>query len=291
MDLYSITRSLWRHKFVTLPLLLLTFVGCVGVLFLKAPTYTTSATYILSPPPAPPSAEQLVQHPALGRISPNNPYLNYGGLPVVAQELTTMLSTPQAEAKLKSQGMTGSYTLGPSQLFGNNTPLIEVSVLATSPAAALNTTGLVGKALVSEMNVMQDTQRVAPYYRIKTLLVTPASPPTLVVSSKLRDLIALFALGVMLIFVAVSIMNALDERALRRRERQASTAVRPYSPNPDYTNPDRLEYPRSGEWVLPDDSAVGELSDGEPEAGASRFPVTSSAEAHGFGIGRRRYSS
>lgn len=291
MDLYSITQSLWRHKFATLPIILLTIVGCFGIAFVKAPTYTTTATYILSPPPAPATPAQIAQNPKLRNINSNNPFMNYGGLPIVAQELTTVLSTPQAEATLKSEGATGSYIVAPSQLFGNGTPLIQLSALGTTPEAALGTVNLVGRALITKMNQMQATQRVASYYRIKTLPVTAPSAPTMETSSKLRDLIAVLAIGLMLTFVLVSILNALDERAVRRRERQAGPAVRPYSPNADYPNPDQLEYPRSGEWVLPDDPAVGDLIDRPSETGASRFPVTSSAEAHGIGIGRRRYSS
>jgi capsular polysaccharide biosynthesis protein len=212
VDLYSITRSLWRHKFVTLPLLLLTCAACFGIVAVKAPTYTTSSTYILAPPKTAATSTQ----------GAGNPFLNYGGLSIVAQELTTMISTQEAQAALSSQGATGSYSVAPSPLFGNLTPLIQINVLATSPAAALDTANLVGKALVAKMNEMQAAQSVAPPNRIKTLLVTAPSTPTLKVSGKLRDLIAVLALGIMLIFVAVSIMNALDERALRRRESQSS---------------------------------------------------------------------
>lgn len=273
MDLYSITRSLWRHKLVTLPLLLVTLVGCVGVAFVKAPTYTTSATYILSPPEG--SAAQAFR----------NPFLNYGGLTIVAQELTTIVSTGEAKAKLASQGATGSYTVAPSQLFGNSTPLIEIDVLASSPEGALQTANLVGKALVTKMNDMQAAQKVEPSARIRTLLVTAPSVPIVKLSGKLRDLIVVFVIGIMLIFVAVSIMNAVDERAVRRRELQTPEDAPDAASS--HSDPERLEPGQSASWLVVQGSSIGDLTSRSAETGVTHRPSESSTEPSGHGIKRR----
>ena len=68
MDLFAIGGTLWRHKRVSIPLILLTVLGMLYILAIKAPTYEAKASLLLTNSPAPPTAMQIAQDPSLARI-------------------------------------------------------------------------------------------------------------------------------------------------------------------------------------------------------------------------------
>ena len=59
MDLLMITRKIWRHRIVTLPVIVLTFLGMVYVVAIKSSEYWATSSYVLINPPAPPTAEEM----------------------------------------------------------------------------------------------------------------------------------------------------------------------------------------------------------------------------------------
>ena len=73
MDLISIFRAVWRHKLVTIPVILLTCLAAFYVIAIKAPIYQASASFALVYPPGPPTAAQIVANPKLAKINPANP--------------------------------------------------------------------------------------------------------------------------------------------------------------------------------------------------------------------------
>ena len=92
MDLLSISRTLWRHKFLTIPLLVLTLVGG-GYAFLAAGSeWQAKSTFALSFPPSAVSAADLAQNPQLATVPPDNPYTRFDSQTTVVSILISDLT-------------------------------------------------------------------------------------------------------------------------------------------------------------------------------------------------------
>jgi hypothetical protein len=222
MSLLLIVRKLWKYRFFTLPIFALVIAGSVYVLAIKAPTYESDATYLLVNPPTPPTDGQIAANPALGRIDSDNPYLRFSNLTVVVQVLVTRLSSEEGRKALVNQGADPNYTVESSPEFGFSAPLIRITGTGTTPAAAVHTANLVGEAMTEELDRMQAIRGVDKLYRINAEVVVGAHDATLKASGQLRALIAVFALGTILMFIAVSVLEAVGalrmQGAQRRRE-------------------------------------------------------------------------
>jgi hypothetical protein len=220
MDLFSIVQTIWRHKIAVLPVIAITVAGVFYVAAVKKPVYQTTASFALISPPPPPTLQQVQKDPALGRVNSNNPFVNYGSLSIVADLLAQVVSANTARAALVKQGADARYVVAPDQQFGLSAPLLQVTGVGVSSAAAIRTATLVGQALGQQMAALQAARHVDSHYWIEPLEVTAPDSATLQLSSKLRLLVGVLAIGVILLFVVVSTMNALEERRSRKLVRE-----------------------------------------------------------------------
>jgi hypothetical protein len=209
MTLLAIARKLWRYKFATLPIVLLVVVGAAYVVTVKEPTYEASSTYILVNPPPPPTEDEIARNPELGRIGADNPYTRYSDESVVVQVLTSRLSSETARGELAKRGADPDYVVEPSAEFGFTAPLVQITGAGSSPAAAVKTAEVVGNAIASELEGMQKARGVDPKYRIDAQQVVVPRDAKLKASGQLRSLVAVFALGAILLFIVVSVLDAL----------------------------------------------------------------------------------
>jgi hypothetical protein len=122
---------------------------------------------------------------------------------------------------LAKQGVTGSYTVAPLITAYGNEPIVQITAKGPSPAAAKRSATLVGKAFNSQLANIQASQGTSKRYRVRTLELSRPDRAQQQTSSKLRDLIAVIAVGVILLFVVVSTMNAREERKRQRLSAQA----------------------------------------------------------------------
>jgi capsular polysaccharide biosynthesis protein len=210
MSLLLIVRKLWKYKLFTLPILALVLAGAVYVFAVKAPTYEAGSTYILVNPPPPPTDAQIALDPELGRIDSDNPYLRFSDQTVLVQVLASRLNSEDSRQSLAEQGADPNYTVAPSPEFGFSAPILQITGTGTSAAAAVRTANLVGEAVTKELNRMQEVRRVDKLYRIKAEAVVGAHDATLKASGKLRALVAVFALGTILMFIVVSVLDAIS---------------------------------------------------------------------------------
>jgi hypothetical protein len=221
MSLLLILGKLWRYKLATLPVLVLIVVGAFYVIALKAPTYEASSTYILVSPPAPPTDDEIARNPELGKIHADNPYMRYGDQTVVVQLLASRMNSEEGQRSLAAQGA-GPYTVASSPAFGFSAPIAQITTMGTTPAAAIKTASVVGSALTRELDGMQAARGTDSKYRIKAEAVVVARDATLKASGKLRAFVAVFALGMVLLFIVVSVGDAMS--ALRAQWRQGDSA-------------------------------------------------------------------
>ncbi len=260
MSLLLILRKIWSYRLVTVPIVVLVIVGAFYVIAIQAPTYESSGTYILVNPPAPPTDAQIARDPALAGIHGDNPYTRYSDPAVLVQVLASRLSSDQVRLSLARQGVDQNYIAQPSAEFGFSAPILQITGTGTTPTAAVKTTNLVGQALAHQLNVMQEAQGVDKTYWIKTEAVVPATDAKLKASGKLRSLVALLILGTILLFIAISILDAVS--ALRGDWKQSRSAEHgtdpdassapPLTPHRDSASGKSSSHPRSSAgWDRP----------------------------------------
>src|SRR5271165_1964324 len=100
MDVISLVETIWRHKFATFPVILLTLVGAVYVAAFRPPEYHATSSYMLIEPPPPPSDAQIAHDPALVRVNPDNVYTRIGDPSIVTQLLTNYMTSESVRAAL-----------------------------------------------------------------------------------------------------------------------------------------------------------------------------------------------
>jgi hypothetical protein len=230
MDLLLIVRKIWRYRLVTLPVLALTLFGVFYVVAVKAPEYQVSSSYVLINPPSPPTADDIARNPKLGRINPNNPYTRFSDQSVIVSLLSSSLSNESARRELASAGADPRYTVAPDLQLGYSSLVIEVTGVGSTPQAAVHTAEVVGAALTRQLERIQVSQGVDPLYMIRTQQVVAPDSPTLQVSSTLRPLVGVFAIGAILLLLAVSGADAVD--ALRTERNQRGLGKRDDSGDP-----------------------------------------------------------
>jgi hypothetical protein len=251
MDLLSIVRKVWRYKLVTVPVVLLTLCLAMYVVAVKDPVYEASSSFILINPPAPPTPEDIARDPSLGRINSDNPYTRFSDQSVMIEVLASTMSSGSAQRELLKAGADPRYKVAPTSAFGYSSPIVKVTAQGPTPEVAVGSARLVGKALTHELEGMQQAEGVDPHYRIKAQEVESPDRAQLKASGQLRMVVGVLVLGAILLFVAVSVADALTTLRAERmaRTRPAGTAA------------------GGGRWPAPDDRAEGlaELDEDWPE--------------------------
>jgi hypothetical protein len=225
LDLLTIVRKIWRYKLATIPVLVFTLLGAFYAVALKQPTYEAHASYLLISPPPPPTEAQVAQNPALGRVNADNPYTRYTDQSVIVQILASALTNESARQALVKEGAGDRYVVAPGASLGYSTPIVDITGVGSTPQAAITSAEVVGKAAVDELERMQVAENVDSKYQIRTQQVDHPDSATLQASGQLRTLIAVLALGAILLFVVVSAADALATLRAERRGKAKASAM------------------------------------------------------------------
>jgi hypothetical protein len=213
MDLFSIGGTLWRHKLAAIPVVLLTLLGMGYVLALKPATYEANADILLTNPPAAPTAFQISQNPGLAKM--NNPLASLSSLTYVAEVLINSVTAQTAKDELKQAGASGYQVVLDNATQSNVPPAIDVDATGRKPQAAMRSAQLVATAISSELVRLQASQHVQRKYMITAIeYVTPSSATKS--SGDLETAAGVAAIGLILLLVAVSLAQGLQEQKNRR---------------------------------------------------------------------------
>ncbi len=224
MDLLAIARKIWRYKLITLPIVALTLLGAVYVVAVKKPVYEASSSYVLLNPPAPPTAEEVARNPELGRIDSNNPYTRFTDQAVVVGIMASKVDSESARRELVKAGGDKRYEVAPSSQFGYSSPIVQVTSMGWSPESAIRTAKLVGQEIIAELDRMQAAQGVDPRYRINARRVDAPDHAELRASGQLRALVGVLGLGAVLLFMFVSVADALTNLRTQHTKRLGGSA-------------------------------------------------------------------
>jgi hypothetical protein len=204
-----------RYKFATFPVLLLTLALGFYVMILSPPVYEASGSYILVSPPAPPTQQQITDDPALAKVNANNPLVAYGNLQVVGLMLSKAMSTKAIQDTLLREGV-DPRSSAVNDTITSNAPLVDITGVGSTPALATQSGMREGQTLVALLNNIQARMGVSPAYRVSAYPLVGPDQATVKNSGKLRNLILVIVVGIILLFVAVSVAKAREERKHQR---------------------------------------------------------------------------
>lgn len=211
MDLLSIIQTLWRYKMITIPVLILTMLGAVYVVKIKPPVYQADASILLTNPPGQATPSQIAQNPELKTTSPYNTYVDYGSLDVVANTIMDIVRSAAQQAPLMADGAGSKYQLALSTDYGNP-PIIQITGVGASPQAAITSASAVIKGLKSALYQLQVSKGVNPFYMITAVDIVKPTDAGKSSSGNLRSLVGVLAGGIILLFAAISVMDAVERR-------------------------------------------------------------------------------
>jgi hypothetical protein len=221
MDFFSIGGTLWRHKWVSIPVIFLTVLGVVYVMVIQTATFQADAKVLLTNPPAPPTAVEIAQDPALAKT--NNPFANLGNLTYVADVLIDEVSAAADRDALTKAGA-GGYTVALDDADQTSIPpAIDITGTGVNAQAAIRSVQLVTSDLVRDLGKMQLAQNVRSKYMINAVEYVTPTAATQVSAERLRVAAGVVAIGLIALLLAVSMAQGREES--NRRSRRGSRSA------------------------------------------------------------------
>ncbi|KQW48834.1 hypothetical protein ASC77_08890 [Nocardioides sp. Root1257] len=192
----------------------------------------------------------LLPPDATGVETPSNPYLNLQpGLTTTAGLITGTVMSKDSARALAKEGFKSEYAVG---LVPDNGPLLLVTTTDTDPAAAVATRDAVMHMLDVELAKIQRNAAVPGRQLITASPSNVGTRAEVLPGSKMRALVAVFALGVVITVVLAFVVDRLAA-ARRRRRRQRANGGGPLDDAPGVAKLVRRE-------------ATEKVPDAEPEA-------------------------
>ncbi len=227
MDPLAVLKTMWHHKLIVLPVLLITLIAGVYVFQFAPRSYQTTMTYALINP-SPPSQADIEKKPDLGKLNSNNPYLRSSDPSLIVQVVITRLSDGSTGDQLAKEGLGSDYTVSRG-VGGQNGFLIDITGIGSSPEASNVLVRKLGAYLEQDLSEIQKVNGADSAYLYTPLVVAPPDKPVEQFSSRLRSLIVVLLGGIVLMFAAVSFARALDAARMRKSE-----VSRPGRDDPEY---------------------------------------------------------
>ncbi|WP_182872788.1 hypothetical protein [Microbispora sp. H10670] len=195
MDLMEAVFVLARRWTITIPLLVLTIAAVTAGYLLLPWTYESSGTVVFL------TSRQIAEKNTGG-----NPYLAFDGSLSITAELVGRAVDDELTAQdLAQHGLTGTYeTQIPPD---SRAPLLKVTVTHSDPAMAQATMEAILKRIPAALDDLQKTNSSISQVRLSVL--TKSKKPERVVTSKIRSLVGVLAVGLMLTVGAPLIIESI----------------------------------------------------------------------------------
>ncbi len=160
----------------------------------------------------------------MANINSSNVFSRFDDQSIIADSIVSRMSSASTQQALVNQGADSRFTVEPISLYGSPEPMVEVTGTGATAAEALKTSSLVSAALERSLSSLQRAQGTNSTYMFTALQVA-SSPPVIKVSSKLRSIVAVLGVGVVLLFVLVSLGDAIDRKRAEVRDGSEPTAA------------------------------------------------------------------
>ncbi|WP_328414039.1 hypothetical protein OG470_18890 [Micromonospora sp. NBC_00389] len=191
MDLWDLTRLLFRRWYIALPILLTSLLTAALVGQSVKPDYRSTGNVVVIPAPGPPTSTAT---PAPGeKTPPKNPWADLG-LEALGNAAILKVLDQKALKSLADAGLSDSITVQMTP----RTPILYVEAVGTSPAQATATVREVIRLLIAEVAEQQRRFDVLPQDTITTLTLTDGADVAAVTSKAKRVLIVIVGLGLLI---------------------------------------------------------------------------------------------
>jgi capsular polysaccharide biosynthesis protein len=202
MDASGSLHTLRKHWVLTSLLILLTLVAAAGMWVAKPGPYQSESQVVFL------ASQQS------SKVNGDNPYMSFNTtLTTTADLVRREVLDPQIVAQLGARGYTESYNVVNDPLATG--PVLDITAVGGSQAAVEATQHAVTAEVKSELAQLQ--QGIAPENQITSLIVSSNTTPSLLVSKKARPLVAVLAVGLILILAIPQIVDASGRRRRGRR--------------------------------------------------------------------------
>jgi uncharacterized protein involved in exopolysaccharide biosynthesis len=232
MDLLSFTRTLWHHRWWSLPLVAVAIASVVYVGLAADRTYEARADLVLIGPPGPPTAAELESNPDLVGADLDNPYARVFDPTVITEIVARVVAVDRVNGEVPS-----GYRIETARRYGSAAPLVEISARASDPDVAAANARAVSNQFVAALQDLQAAEQVHPRSLITTRTVDDAENPREVLTQRLRAVVGVGAVGLVAIIVLVTMAQALAERPGRRHPDQTGELRSSKSPSLDPGSP------------------------------------------------------
>lgn len=216
VDLWDLTRLLYRRWYVALPMLLVSVAVVLVASRSVQPDYSASGHMVLIPPRGPAETAPGVE-PAKIR----NPW-NELGFQALGQAAIIKVEDKKVLDGLKAGGFTPNITV----TIDYRTPVFVIEAVGTSPEQATGTVRQVMMLLDKEVLTAQSEYAVTQQDLITTLALDHGDQVTAVTSKVKRVLIVAFGIGLLVTAAATIGADALLRRRARRLEGETEPRTR-----------------------------------------------------------------
>lgn len=213
MDLWDLTRLLFRRWYFALPILLVSALVAVLVARSVEPDYRATGNAVMIPAPGDPGdAEARAQNKPINR--PKNPWGDLG-FNALGQAAILQVMRQETLAEFEKAGLSASITVQ----MDVRSPIFIIEAIGKTPGQATNTVREVIKELTAEVAAQQASYGVMAQDTITTRTLTDGSDVETVTSKVKRLLVVIVGLGVLLTMGGTIGIDVLL-RFLRGRRRQ-----------------------------------------------------------------------
>lgn len=239
MDLWDVTKVLWRRKWVALPMLVLTVAMAFFVSSTVKPDYKTTGHITLLPPSEQPATETKPQ-PAR-TISPWNVYS-------LADALVIYSARADVKREFAENNLSEEWI---ASIGGTQLPIVEIEVVARSPEVAKATLSKLIDSLTAQLERLQTPYGVTGGQAITLQALDSGQNVQAITSNIKRMLIVVTAIGLIITLSSTLLLDAL----LRRRQlgRRAQGRAKPERPSDIQSQRPGVASPMSGRRPYPVD--------------------------------------
>ncbi|MFS8522308.1 MAG: hypothetical protein FWJ87_13215, partial [Micromonosporaceae bacterium] len=204
MDLWDLTKVMFRRWYLTLPLLVVTAAAAVWIVHTRGPDYQATGHVAVLPPTV-----QRVAAPGETtlRVSPWTQQ-------ALAEAARIRLEGGRLRDTLTREGYSGEWTVE----VAGEVPVLTLVVIAPTAQSALSTLHRLQDEIDREVQSLQGTYGVPPEERIQSVRYDAGESVSTSASSLRRAVVAAVAAGLVLTVAVVVSVDGLLRRRRRRRE-------------------------------------------------------------------------
>lgn len=214
MDPLAVLRTIWQHRIVAIPIVVLTALAAVYVYQFAPRSYESSSTFAMINPDIPTELDK-VKNPDLNNLNTKNPYLRSSDPSLIVQVLLTRLNDGSTADRLAEKGLSNQYTVSRG-VGGLNGFLIDITGEGDTPEKSIATTEALGRMLQDDLYSAQKVNGADDVYLFSSIMVASPDKATEQFSSRLRSLIVVFLCGLVLMLGAVSTAQSFAAAKARR---------------------------------------------------------------------------